>query len=72
MGNARARRKAHAVTRLKSPEISVDPDIRRPFDDVDELFFIRFRMRPGKAAAGWQRLMVDAECIRGLHYASTS
>ena len=61
VGDARARGKAHAVTRLQAPEMSVNPDIRCPLNDINELLFIGLRMGPGKPAARRQALMVDAE-----------
>ena len=49
VGNAGARRKAHAVTRLQMPEMSVKPNIRCPFDNIHKLLFIGLRMWPGNA-----------------------
>ena len=46
VGKSGARRKRNAGVGLEPLDVSVSPQIRFAFDHIDELFLIRFGMRP--------------------------
>src|SRR4051794_9915011 len=53
--------KANRIARLQSGEMTIEPDIRLAFDEIDELLIGAFRVRERCAPTRRQSLMVNAE-----------
>jgi hypothetical protein len=52
---------ADPVAWLEIVDLAIDPDLRPPLEDIDELLEIALGMRPGGAPAGRQQLVVNAD-----------
>ena len=61
MADSRARGKSGQVARHHSMQVAVDPSVDFSLNDKDELLFVFFSMRPGRASARRQTLKVDSD-----------
>ena len=61
MADAGASRKPYAVAGFKLPQIAVYPGFRIPFQHIDELFFVAFRVGIGGSTPGRQTLVVTTD-----------